>query len=54
MLFQAGHAVSRAEKQFVFFFKKRKKHMFLKLKSMSRNDSQGGIHFALHAEHDIK
>lgn len=28
--------------------------MFLRLKSMSHNDSQGGIHFALHAEHDIK
>lgn len=49
-VFQAGHADSRTEHQFIFL----KMHMFLKLKSMSHNVSQGGIYSALHAEHNIK
>jgi len=43
MLLQAGHAVSRAEKQFIFL----KNHVFL-----SHDVSQGGIHFALNKKYN--
>lgn len=53
MLFEAGCAVSRAEKcLLIYFFLK--KLLFLELKSMFHNVFQGEVHFALHEEHRIK